>query len=212
MICLNSCCVEFDAMKDDVFAVCRKIDIVTDQLGWLCENLYMERGDDSDDMIRCNTLAVLRCWYGDTYIGSAKVPELKEAFQGFFVKLHELLVSMYKSSNKKFVEIATEYLYQGVVYRYLGHCSVTDCDKAVEPEFNDVYVSWSKLKSIEYVESKLCGTLTHLTCTIDGDYFGIDLDALGISLEHESEVVFPTFEDCIQGRIEYMSEAYVDED
>lgn len=86
-------------------------------------------------------------------------------------------------------------MYQGVLYRYLGHSEPSDSRKCVRPQYNKIYVSWSKNKGNKYLESKLYGVKTLLACNVNYPYFGIDLSAFGMSRGNEREVVFPTIEE-----------------
>ncbi len=143
-------------------------------------------------------------WAGNTYIGCPKKEDIKNAFQSFFEELMQLLIDM-KNSKKDFERrIADAVLFRGTVYRYLG---TNDClnKRTVKPEFNDVYVSWSKTPDNSYILSKLYGTVTFMTCEISEPLYGIDLDALGCSRGNEQEVVFPTIEEYITD-IEYIEE------
>ena len=102
---------------------------------------------------------------------------------------------------KKF---ANDTLYHGTIYRYLGHCLENEIyDNIVEPEYNDIYVSWSKNPTNSYIESKLYGTKTLLTCKIENNYYGIDLEAFCVVRGNEAEVVFPTIKETITN-IEYI--------
>lgn len=54
-----------------------------------------------------------------------------------------------------------------------------------------------------YIESKLYGTMTLLTCEASEPHYGIDLNAFGVVRGDEAEVVFPTIADAITN-IEYI--------
>ena len=142
-------------------------------------------------------------WTGNTYVGHPKNKKVKKAFQSFFESLMELLLKM-KDSKKAFEKrVANSMLYRGTVYRYLG--STDPVEKAIVPKYNDIYVSWSKNPENSYLESKLCGTMTWMSCNISAPYYGIDLEAIGSSRGNECEVVFPTIKKCIT-EIKYISE------
>ena len=106
-------------------------------------------------------------------------------------------------------------LFQGTVYRYLGHNTPENCSVKVEPIYNDIYVSWSKEQDSHYLLSKLYGSVTSLVATIREPYYGIDLEGIekamsvligveySLSKGTEREVVFPTIADCITD-IEYI--------
>ena len=142
-------------------------------------------------------------WTGNTYVGHPKNKKVKKAFQSFFESLMELLLKM-KDSKKAFEKrVANSILYRGTVYRYLG--STDSVKKAIAPKYNKIYVSWSKNPENSYLESKLCGTMTWMSCNISAPYYGIDLEAIGSSRGNEAEVVFPTIKKCIT-EIKYISE------
>lgn len=99
-----------------------------------------------------------------------------------------------------------EVLYRGSLYRHLGKGSVEgNTDKRIEPQYDNIYVSWSKQPKNYYIESKLYGTMTLLTCKIDEPYYGIDLEAFGVVRGEEAEGVFPTIKETIT-EIRYIRE------
>ena len=102
-----------------------------------------------------------------------------------------------ESASNKEKKFANKCLFRGKVYRYLGHNESQGKHKKIKPKYNEIYVSWSKLNKIPYIESKLYGWMTLISCEIEEPFYGIDLDALDISRPHEKEVVFPTIEKLI---------------
>lgn len=160
------------------------------------KNMFCELGED--------IATICSFWTGSTYVGSPKIDAVKYAFQSFFEELMRLLIDM-KDSKKSFErKTANAMLFRGTIYRYLG---TNDCmdKRTVKPEFNDIYVSWSKCPDNSYLLSKLYGTVTFMTCQISEPLYGIDLEALGCSRGDEKEVVFPTIEEYITN-IEYIEE------
>lgn len=146
---------------------------------------------------------ILDCWAGKTYVGNAKNKNVEKAFQGFFEELMKLLLNAKKSAKIYERECASKLLYRGKVYRYLGNDRPNKC--TIVPIYNNIYVSWSKEPKSCYIESKLYGTITWMSCEISAPFYGIDLDVLGCSRANEHEVVFPTIEECIT-EIKYISE------
>lgn len=144
-------------------------------------------------------------WTGHTYVGDNKKDVVKEAFQKFFEALMTLLLDMCQDEDNDVRKSAERLLYRGIVYRYLGHGSPSS--DIINPIYDGIYVSWSKTKTNTYIESKLYGTMTRLTCEIKSPLYGIDLEALGCSLNQEREVVFPTLKDCVVD-VEYIEEEY----
>lgn len=144
-------------------------------------------------------LNVLKCWVGKTYVGEEKDKRIELPFQNFFIKFMELLIYFKndESASKKENNLANKCLFSGKVYRYLGHNESQGKHKKIKPIYNEIYVSWSKLNKIPYIESKLYGWMTLIYCEIEEPFYGIDLDALDISRPHEKEVVFPTIEKLI---------------
>lgn len=142
-------------------------------------------------------------WTGRTYVGSPKSKAIKDVFQKFFVELMKLLLSMKNSEKDYEVRVAKAMLYQGTIYRYLGHDHPSK--KVVVPKYNEIYVSWSKEPENDYIESKLYGPVTWMSCKIAEPLYGIDLDVIGSSRAGEHEVVFPTIEEYIT-EIKYISE------
>lgn len=160
------------------------------------KNMFCELGED--------IATICRFWTGSTYVGSPKIDAVKYAFQSFFEEFMRLLINM-KDSQKSFErKIANAMLFRGTVYRYLGTSNCLN-KRTVKPEFNDIYVSWSKCPNNSYLLNKLYGTVTFMTCQISDPLYGIDLDALGCSMGEEKEVVFPTIKECITN-IEYIEE------
>lgn len=156
-----------------------------------------------------NIIETLKYWTGQTYIGQRKEKHLEKAFQRFFEALYEYLIFC-RDEDHSFCQLlkklSDKALYQGILYRYLGHDSSNiDRDKRVEPEYNNVFVSWSKNPTNYYFENKLYGVMTVLTCEVTDSYYGIDLSAFGVSKIDEDEVVFPTIKETIK-RIEYKNE------
>lgn len=147
---------------------------------------------------------VLNCWVGKTYIGKKKDKILESSFQNFFIKFMKLLMCFKNNELSSNVEknYANKCLFRGKIYRYLGHNESQGKNKKIKPIYNENYVSWSKLNKIPYIETKLRGWMTLLSCEIKEPYYGIDLEAVGISKPHEQEVVFPTIEELISD-IEY---------
>lgn len=162
-----------------------------------------ENIDIISSVVWIDVVDLLNRWVNNTYIGEKKPQNFQNAFQKFFCELYDLLIAMSKSHIRKLSKFARATLYQGHVYRYLGHLSNSEKFDKIEPNFNNLYVSWSKEEHISYIESKLYGTITHITCDISGDNYGIDLTQFGISKKHESEVVFPTIKECIK-KIDYI--------
>ena len=80
-----------------------------------------------------------------------------------------------------------------------------NANKRVEPQYNNIYVSWSKQPQNHYIENKLYGTMTLLTCKVDEPYYGIDLEAFGVVRGQEAEVVFPTIKETIT-EVKYIRE------
>ena len=190
---------------------------------WGCDTEKIAKGvnEATDNIIACyqstkrtykmyedvfsDARTICNFWTGNTYIGVNKEDIVKEAFQKFFEALMTLLLDMRQDEDNDVRESAEKLLYRGTVYRYLGHGSPSS--DIIHPIYDGIYVSWSKTKTNTYIESKLYGTITRLTCEIKSPLYGIDLEALGCSLNQEREVVFPTLKDCVVD-IEYIEEEY----
>lgn len=141
---------------------------------------------------------VCNCWTGKTYVGQSKRQDLKNAYQDFFSNLMKMLLLCKTNNNQCENAAAKALLYQGKVYRYLGYgFSSSRKKKVIKPDYDSVYVSWSKEPKNGYIESKLYGEMTWIEAEIKSPYFGIDLENMGISRGKEREVVFPTLKDCI---------------
>lgn len=152
--------------------------------------------------------SVCHFWAGNTYVGQPKTKAIKKAFQVFFEAFMQLLLAIKDSDRDYEKHFSKSILYRGTVYRYLGNNQSTD--KVIKPRFDRTYVSWSKNPQNDYIESKLYGTMTWISCKISDPFWGIDLDALGCSRNTECEVVFPTIKKRIT-EIKYISEDDDDE-
>ena len=163
-------------------------------------NDIMYNDDDFKIFIE-NVCQTLNYWTGHTYVGRKKGKSIQKAFQVFFEALYDFLLfcqRVDKSFLHPLKDLADDTLYRGTIYRYLGHCSDdNDTESKVEPEYNGIYVSWSKKPNNHYIQGKLCGTKTLLTCTIVEPYYGIDLEAFVVVKGNEAEVVFPTVKEMI---------------
>lgn len=158
--------------------------------------------DTNFNLLVNNITKTLSYWTGHTYVGQEKDKMVQKAFQSFFGYLYDFLMFCLtedRNSQQFYHGFADRALYQGNVYRYLGHCSGSgNYSEKIEPIYNDIYVSWSKKPDNPYILSKLCGTKTLLTCEIAEPYYGIDLDAFGVVRAEEQEVVFPTIMEMIK--------------
>lgn len=158
--------------------------------------------------------SVLLSWTGYTYVGRKKDKAKEEYYQKFFVAIYKFLIFCKKHSSELSdmeKDLAGKILYQGVVYRYLGKSDSRNYRRKeiVTPEYNDIYVSWSKAEQNYYIESKLYGPMTWLKAEIHKPYYGIDLHGFELWCQYwlggssfitrgeEKEVVFPTREDCV---------------
>lgn len=161
---------------------------------------------DDFELIFDNVSQTLNYWTGHTYIGQEKGKFIKKVFQAFFEELYNFLFICRELDNSELQKIADKALYRGILYRYLGHGLIEgNISNRVEPQYNDIYVSWSKQPQNSYIESKLYGTMTLLTCRIDEPYYGIDLEVFGAVRGNEAEVVFPTIRETIKD-IKYIEE------
>lgn len=160
-----------------------------------------------------NISDALHKWTGSTYVGVKKDKKLENAYKTFFDAFYKLL-TCFVQADEKYRKIADRILFNGTLYRYLGHSSGdNEYCSPVEPEYNGIWVSWSKddVRDIPYFNTKLYGVKTFLVCET-GKLKGIDLsgwDALfdtNIVRPSESEVVYPTIKESMVDVI------YLDED
>lgn len=192
---------------DDIETVVEKINEVTLQISQAM--VLLEKHGNYVQMIYDlfdNLESTLDYWTGNTYVGIEKEEELKNAYQGLFECLFRFVLLCQKVSDPVLNDFAKSVLFQGTVYRYLGHGfhdeSIT---QRIIPRYDGIFVSWSKVPQNTYLENKLYGTITKLTCLIDNEYYGIDLEPFGVVRGDESEVVFPTIEQTIKS-IEYIED------
>lgn len=197
--------VNFSAWDNEVDQNIKEIYRVTDQIKNIGKRLKINDVTfDAFQTLYENICETLNFWTGRTYVGQKKSKAVQKAFQAFFETLYAFLFICRDLNNSTLQDLAHESLYHGVLYRYLGHGSVEeDIDSKVEPQYNNIYVSWSKQPQNHYIESKLYGTMTLLTCEVSEPHYGIDLNAFGVVRGDEAEVVFPTIADAITN-IEYI--------
>lgn len=180
--------------SDDIKGICNGLSIATKQMKKCINEKHMDK--------LCGQYIYDVCcfWTGNTYVGIKKDQTIQKAFQTFFKELMKLLLTLKNSpsSTQQDKDIADELLYQGEVYRYLGHGDSSKLNENLELQYNDLYVSWSKNAQNNYIESKLYGKILWIHGIIQNSYYGINLEAIGVSRGTEAEVVFPTIKECIK--------------
>ena len=199
--------IEIPTFSDDEEKMCKEINRGSNQIKKFTKRLVEEplsiRNDQYGRLIE-NIQAVLQIWCEHTYIGEHKSKRVKKNFQRFFCNLYDFLMTCRQSNDLTLKNSAKGTLYQGTVYRYLGYNYPVNNSEPIHPEYNDIYVSWSKRREFGNILTKLYGTRTLMTCCIEGNNYGIDLEAFGVS-RNEYEVVFPTLKDNVTD-IEYQYE------
>lgn len=178
---------------DDVEQIVMGIDEATSHIKCYIDNWKEKDAKEMFNSIFDDIKEICSFWTGNTYVGDRKDTLIEKAFQRFFESLMELLLLCKSSGNKYEKLFAEKVLYRGRVYRYLGNGSPSS-KKIIKPVFNEIYVSWSKNPCNTYLESKLYGAITWISCEIEEPLYGIDLEVLGCSKSSEREVVFPTIE------------------
>lgn len=186
---------------------CKKIKRIALQIDEFLDDMKRKHHRLTDNDLKTlfeNIIQVLSKWTGGTWVGCRKDEELSASFQMFYDKLYVFIV-MFRYQCKLGAKLAEKVLYQGKLYRYLGHSSGSaDYNSRVKPEYNDIWVSWSKkdVRDNGYFGSKLYGTKTVLICNVT-EKMGIDVggfdEVFGTNLVRgeESEVVYPTFKDAV---------------
>lgn len=142
---------------------------------------------------------VIQYWVGNTYVGMPKNKKLRNYYQAFWCSLYNLIIDININSNKyNSSEKLTlgSLLYEGPIYRYIGHGDSQDNTK-IEIKYNDIFVSWSKCEKVHYLEEKLYGDYYWISGNTNKEHYGIDLEKINLSKPYEREVVFPTIKDCI---------------
>ncbi|MCR5227170.1 MAG: hypothetical protein K6E27_08155 [Eubacterium sp.] len=195
---------------------------ISEQMKSVLDIFSKEQYADSEDMcvLIQNISSALDKWTGATYVGVRKDEKLESAYSLFYETFHDLLFCWLDIEGIYHI-IAKKMLYSGDLYRYLGHASGTnDYYSRVEPEYNNLWVSWSKddVRDNGYLGSKLYGSRTLLKCKT-GYMGGIDLTGwdevfeTSIVRANESEVVFPTIKDNVIDVIYYdMKKRYSDDE
>lgn len=196
--------IELSQWRDDKDNVSKILNIASQ-----IENVLQD-GFASEDEARTlteNTCGVLKFWTGNTYVGVQKEEQLSNAFQQFFNALYKICDSELCNHN---------FLYEGELYRLIGHCDSRNCDSAVTPQYNGMWASWSKedVRNIDTISSKLYGTKTFIKAHT-GKIKGIDINAFGINDKNpkyrEQEVVFPMIKEQIDDVV-YISEDLDDDE
>ena len=209
--------IAFPNNVNDTSEVIGIINTVTNQMNNILKRLNDKDIEECDKDIKRlwnNIQTSLRLWVGNTYVGEQKEKKLQKAFQSFFIGLNDFLVFCHSDINVAYPHLkqwAHKILYRGTVYRYLGYnAPVEESNRPIEVQYDGIYVSWSKEPENNYLTSKLYGVVTFLKCEISEPYYGIDLEAFGVSRGKEREVVFPTLKDSIV-TIEYREPNYEEE-
>lgn len=199
--------VKFPVFSDEVDKAITEIYRVEGQIKSVSGKLKTnDISNDDFEVFLDNIWKTLCYWTGKTYIGINKDKSIQRAFQSFFEELYCFLLTCREFDNSSLCDFANEALYRGTLYRYLGHGQIEgNANNKIEPQYNNIYVSWSKQPKNHYIESKLYGTMTLLTCKIDEPYYGIDLEAFGVVRGQEAEVVFPTIKETIT-EVKYIKE------
>ena len=196
--------VYFPVWDNEIEKTIIEINRVNNQINSVLKKMNKNEAFDLS-MLFDNIGDVLERWTGHTYVGIKKEKKIKKAYQYFFRSLYQFLMVCKESEIENMQKIARMVLYQGKAYRYLGHGNDLEFkDKKIKPYYDDIFVSWSKSKYNSYIESKLYGTITIMTCLISENDYGIDLEPFGVVRADEAEVVFPTIEECII-EIEYIN-------
>ncbi len=200
--------VNYPVFDDQIDERVREINRVTNQIHNV-EKQIRNNNLSIDDYNCCfgNVCETLLNWTGHTYVGRNKDKILEKAFQSFFENLYEFLVYCKGNDSIELLqEFAKKALYNGTLYRYLGYdYPVENKNEKVIPQYNNIYVSWSKNPDCSYLKTKLYGTRTELTCNVKEPFYGIDLEAFDVSQGDEAEVVFPTIEKAITD-VKYVEE------
>ena len=154
---------------------------------------------DIEKLNRLNkkVIDILDYWTGRTYVGIKKDKKLEESFQVFFVSFYDFLLACKDSKIELYKELAEQVLYRGILYRRLGYPSDSRNTSFVIPEYNEIFVSWSKNCDNTYFYPKYNSYVTIMTCNVDEPYYGIDLEPFGVVKGNEQEVVFPTIDNTI---------------
>lgn len=190
--------VDYPIWNDEFSKFEKAINKVTNQTKYI--TIDFEKGELNRKNYKIwkeNVKKTLEYWTGKTYVGKEKDKRTQKLFQNFFEAILDLILLCKESDVEELKNFAEESLYRGKLYRYLGHYKSNEKDIKVKPKFNNIYVSWSKKSKNEYIESKLKGIITLVSCQVDAPYYGIDLDAFDVVKGDEQEVVFPTLKDTI---------------
>lgn len=191
--------VNYPVFANEIDEAVKELNRVTCQTRHVQKNLLRHNlSCDDFQLYMKNVQATFAWWCGNTYVGRHKDESLSSAFQRFFDALYDFLLFCKDSDVSDLQALADKALYCGTLYRYLGYeyheGSESEYNDWVEPEYSDIYVSWSKLPEIPYIEKKLESHITYLTCTVTAVHYGIDLSGFGVGRPNEAEVVFPTLE------------------
>lgn len=186
--------ISLEGWQEYILEDSKKILKVSNQINFVLKNIKEQKKiNKNDDVILKNNFnEVLRYWTGLTDVGYQKKLPIEKAFQKFFDSVMELLLFCYNSKNAKMIKEVKPILYKGTLYRCLGYGEPVNTNKYIEPNCDNIWVSWSKNKNIDFILSdKLHGPITKIQCNTE-DCYGIDLTALKCSKNNEEEVVFPT--------------------
>lgn len=167
--------------------------------------------DKEFEIVIGNMYRAMNFWTGGTYVGCAKKPMLRDAYQAFYTALYQFILQCRTSKDEILKGLPEQALYSGTLYRYLGHANSSKLKELVKPKYNNIWVSWSKKKENSYLEEKLYGSWTRLTCHT-GTIYGIDLAVFDVVRGEEAEVVYPTFRECVDNIEYHANDIDLDED
>lgn len=190
---------------DDDLENSHKIISVANQIKSVCGYIDKHGCFDKSKMTPLcdNIYDVIDYWVRYTYVGQEKTAKLKSAYQQFFNELYHFVILCSNLPDQDVREFANSALYEGTLYRLLGHGTTKNRRRSVKPIYDGIWVSWNKKPNNRYLESKLYGTKTKLICCT-GDIKGLDLSAFVQCAGNEEEVVYPTLKECIIN-VEYVN-------
>ena len=133
--------------SNDIKGICNGLDIATKQIRKCIDEEHMDKLCGQYICDACNF------WKGNTYVGIKKDQIIQNAFQTFFEEFMKLLLTLKNSSSSTQLDkdIANELLYQGEIFRYLGHGDSSKFNENLELQYNDLYASWSKNAQSNYL-------------------------------------------------------------
>ena len=137
---------------------------------------------------------VLYYWVYKNKVGERKDKDIRIMYNNFFKVFLDILLKMKNSKDEEKSLLANKCLYQGDIYRTIGHKDYPS-NIDIKIDYDDLYTHWSKkdTRNIVSIESEIYRNKKYLKTTIDNNHYGIYIAPFIGMKKDEEEVVFPLY-------------------